>query len=339
MRCFFIRKLKRIKKRNKRKLFDNRKIFFIKWKNFSEKKRIGSKKIKFFFKAQKIIWRRKKKKNVIFYVRKNKFSLQQNMGKKLRFLFCFHYLRNLIRRRVKLRKAKVCRKARKFLFFKKSIIRMRNDDLVFYKDFTIERNSRYKTKQKNAALLEIINKQGKSKEFKFFKKSLKIAKLNFLLSKFLKKKTNINCFIKFFRTTKMNFLKKYFFKLSMKRPKLRRYRKNSMFIRMLPLMYLFSRYKNATPLALQMGVEFEKRTKHWPIIRSYREFFRQIASKTLYGWRISIRGKINEADRARSYVIGQGPIPLQQFFKRVDYTFLPADAKTGSFSIKMHNYH
>lgn len=52
-------------------------------------------------------------------------------------------------------------------------------------------------------------------------------------------------------------------------------------------------------------------------------------------FRLEVNGKVNYRTRTRSFVIAQGGIPLNRFNTQMDYSQAVANAKAGTFSIKL----
>lgn len=105
--------------------------------------------------------------------------------------------------------------------------------------------------------------------------------------------------------------------------------------RFLPTASLFIKYLNPQLLADHIAKELERNKKQQSVIYSLSTALRTLPSARGLGYRISIKGRINSSNRTRSYVLTRNTFKPQKFTTTVNFAFAQANARIGSFGIKV----
>lgn len=119
---------------------------------------------------------------------------------------------------------------------------------------------------------------------------------------------------------------------------LKRYKRNKLYRKFIPILAALSRYWDPQPLLQQIAYEMQKTKKHWPLLKTIRGLFTILKPPIFTGYRIAVRGKISSSDRTRVFYFKNGRMPLNSFNSRILYSIWHSHARTGVFSIKSWLY-
>ena len=99
------------------------------------------------------------------------------------------------------------------------------------------------------------------------------------------------------------------------------------------------RYGNIDKVTTQIRFYLERiKRKHTYPIRAFTALFRILKPARYLFFKLQISGKINYRTRSRVYIVSQGGIPLNRFNTQMSYSQAVANAKAGSFMIKLTTY-
>lgn len=90
---------------------------------------------------------------------------------------------------------------------------------------------------------------------------------------------------------------------------------------------------NARLIALSVAEQLERRMPFRRILK--RTLDRVMASQKVQGVKISVAGRLNGADMARTEFVKEGPLPLQTLRADIDYAFVKAVTKYGVIGVKV----
>ena len=177
------------------------------------------------------------------------------------------------------------------------------------------------------------NKLQKYKKLPFIKNLKKHLSIN--ISKFFKiEKVFIFCFSGGFPKKLNNRFIKFFFKKDF-------YRQNFLYISNFVLLALIN--KSSKVLSLGISMVLKKLVKHNQFLRLlskvlfiyYKYFSLLKKKKTIKGYRIEIKGKINGKPRKKKRVISSGPMPFSSVDCNISYYFSESFTKYGIFGVKV----
>lgn len=112
-------------------------------------------------------------------------------------------------------------------------------------------------------------------------------------------------------------------------------RRNLIMHSFIPMASLFIKYLNPQLLADHIAKEFEKTKHHKPIIYALSNALRALPFARAKGYRISIVGRINSANKSRSYILKRNVLNRQDFARKVNFASSHAKARIGAFGIKV----
>jgi len=95
-------------------------------------------------------------------------------------------------------------------------------------------------------------------------------------------------------------------------------------------------YRQPSLLVRDVMDEFKKNRRHWVVIQTIQELISNFVIPSINTFRFVIHGKINNADRARTYIYHEVSMdsPIVQSGKQVLEAASFAKAKTGVFGFK-----
>lgn len=102
-----------------------------------------------------------------------------------------------------------------------------------------------------------------------------------------------------------------------------------------PVASLVMKYLNPQLLADHIAKEFEKSKRHQTIIYALQDTLSELPFNRAKGYHISIAGRINAADKTRSYFFNRSVLNRQNFFNKVNFASAQAHARIGVFGIKV----
>lgn len=108
--------------------------------------------------------------------------------------------------------------------------------------------------------------------------------------------------------------------------------------RLLPVLSMFSTYLEPQLLADQLAYELEKTPKHSLVFSNLQIALGALKLGKILGYRISIHGKFNSAQRTQIRYIARGKIPFNCYNQRVTYALAHSRARTGTFGISVWIY-
>lgn len=158
----------------------------------------------------------------------------------------------------------------------------------------------------------------------------RFAKVNSISSKLKKKNTYVfknsaNIFTRLRRKELLDFTQE----------RLKEVKKKLIIRSFVPIASLFIKYLNPQILADHIAKEFEKTKYHQGIIFGLSQALRSLPFARAKGYRIAIIGRINSANKSRSYVLNRNVLIRQNFSKKVNFASSQARARIGSFGIKV----
>ncbi len=208
-----------------------------------------------------------------------------------------------------------------FIFFK---------FLNFLKFDSKKINKKYK---KRSLIKNCSNKLQNYKKLPYIKNLKKHLSTN--ICKFFNiKKVFIFCFNGGFPKKRNNRFIKSFFKKDF-------YKQNFLFISNLILLALIN--KSSKILSLGISITLTKLVKHNQFLRLlskilfiyYKYFSLLNKKKTIKGYRIEIKGKINGKPRKKKRIISSGPMPFSSIDCNISYYFSESFTKYGIFGVKV----
>jgi hypothetical protein len=102
-----------------------------------------------------------------------------------------------------------------------------------------------------------------------------------------------------------------------------------------PIASLFIKYLNPQILADHIAKELEKSKRHLDVIYSLEETLSALPFARAKGYHISIAGRLNSADKTRSYFFRRNVLSRQNFSSKVNYASAQARARIGAFGIQV----
>jgi hypothetical protein len=171
-----------------------------------------------------------------------------------------------------------------------------------------------------------------------FEYDFKRKELEYLMEQYVTKILNFSPHIKIIFTSKQFFnLPDSFAQFKRKRvlASLTRFLRYKFFQRTFPTLITYGKFLQPQMLADAIAQEIALTKQHRQLLRNIREFIYKLRSFQLLAYRIAIIGKLNGANRTKLFVIKRGAIPIQRFNKRMTYGLSQAQARTGTFGIKV----
>lgn len=165
--------------------------------------------------------------------------------------------------------------------------------------------------------LHLRNKKSHKRYIYIGKRSDTITRYSF--------KKRANYFIKLRQEALVEYTKKRLFSV----------KRNLLMRTFTPILSLFIKYLNPQLLADHIAKEFERTKRQRRVLFALSTALRAIHFSRAIGYRIAIVGRINSADKSRSYYLTKKAVSRQNYANKVNFATAHARARIGSFGIKV----
>ena len=166
-------------------------------------------------------------------------------------------------------------------------------------------------------------------------------KMELILNKFLLKIFNITFLVKFTQNLhKLVSTRKLLWKIEHSYyHNYQKYRNFQFYRFVIRSFFSLYRYGNIYRVTDQIRFYLERiKRKHTYPIRGFTTLFRILKPGNFMFFKLTIAGKVNYRTRSCKYIISQGGIPLNRFNTQMNYSQAIANAKAGSFTIRLTTY-
>jgi len=166
-------------------------------------------------------------------------------------------------------------------------------------------------------------------------------KMELILNKFLLKLFNITFLVKFTQNLhKLVSTRKLLWKIEHSYYyNYQKYRNFQFYKFVIRSFFSLYRYGNIFRVTDQIRFYLERiKRKHTYPIRGFTTLFRILKPGNFMFFKLTVTGKVNYRTRSSIYSISQGGIPLNRFNTQMNYSQAIANAKAGSFTIRLTTY-